>query len=999
MLLAQLEGIQLIEFIDMLVMDMMFLVVIVLLMLPLGIWRQAAFAVMKRNFLGYFSNPTGYVFLCLFVLLTSFAAFWPHEFFTTNLANFEQLNKFLPYIMLIFIPAITMSIWAEERRQGTDELLLTLPAKDFDIVIGKFFAAVLVFTVSLLFSQISNYAVLLAMSGGQLDNQLLFSTYLGYWFMGVAMISLGMVASFLTSNLTVGFIFGAALNAPLAFFSNADVIFSNSSWIQRLFEWSLLQRFEPFGRGLISVSSICYFIGIVVIGVYLSLILIGRRLWLGGRDGTSMLWHYLLRAVFLVIIAVGGVLIVQHSPLNRARVDISESEISTLASSTTEVLDRLAADADAKPIKIEAYISNNVPSEYVKLKYDLVNLLREFDVRGGKRVRVNLHQGIEPFSEEAILAEQKYGIRPQKVRSQSRGALREEDVVLGVAFSSGLERIVIPFMPYGMPVEYELMRSINTVAKDERMTIGIVQTDPLVMGASIGAQGGNFNLPRLRILSELEKQYNLENVDASTPINLWVGGDAGEPLRRRYDVLLVVQPSQSAPTELDNLITAIQTGQPTVIFEDPLPFPGNFPVAANADGKTWDRVRPTYYPRAFSRNGEGKADIQKLWNELDLNIDRLKLAAPQNPAMVAGVDYPVYSSYVVWQKRSENPYKRNDILNMPERIIIKDRDPSDPRFSSDHPSTNLNEEQLIDELYLQFAGYLNPVPKASLTFQPLVNTGVTTGRLLVDKLTKSQGGNLERDRGSANQQFTLAAYIHGDLKDEPLPATEAEVKTSKQKTNVIYIADIDTLSDDYVQIRNFPIQDGVEYRYQNMSFVLNVLDSLAGEMTYLGLRNRKVDHVTLEKIEETYEDAMQKVYEADQQLQIEFETDLNAISSEVTLKLAPLRNDIEKLMKKKQEGQAFDANKLAALQGLFEATVRDENAKFQNKKTELENRRREQKRRIDLNAELEIQEIQRKFKLAAVIIPPIPPLLVGLIVFTRRRLREREGISKDRRLK
>ena len=69
--------------------------------------------------------------------------------------------------------------------------------------------------------------------------------------MGIAMISLGMVASFLTSNLTVGFIFGAALNAPLAFFSNADVIFSSTGWIQNMFDWSLLQRFEPFGRGLI----------------------------------------------------------------------------------------------------------------------------------------------------------------------------------------------------------------------------------------------------------------------------------------------------------------------------------------------------------------------------------------------------------------------------------------------------------------------------------------------------------------------------------------------------------------------------------------------------------------------------------------------------------------------------------------------------------------------------------------------------------------------------
>ena len=76
---------QLIEFAFMLVIDLMFVLGLCLLMLPIGIRRQAAFAVLERNFTGYFSNPTGYVFLCLFVMLTSFAAFWPHEFFTTNL--------------------------------------------------------------------------------------------------------------------------------------------------------------------------------------------------------------------------------------------------------------------------------------------------------------------------------------------------------------------------------------------------------------------------------------------------------------------------------------------------------------------------------------------------------------------------------------------------------------------------------------------------------------------------------------------------------------------------------------------------------------------------------------------------------------------------------------------------------------------------------------------------------------------------------------------------
>ncbi|MFM7206715.1 MAG: Gldg family protein [Planctomycetaceae bacterium] len=906
-------------------------------------------AVFKRNFVAYFSNPTGYVFICVFVLLGSLAAFWPPEFFNSNLANLDQLNRYLPYILLVFVPAITMSVWADERRQGTDELLLTIPASDWEVVFGKYLAAVGIFTVALIFSCICNLIILL--SWGTPDAGLFLANYLGYWFVGLAMLAIGMVASFLTSNLTVGFILGLLFNAPLALAEQAGAVMGPTT-AARVRSWSLADNFSDFGRGVVSLSSVAYFVGIVSVCLYIAMVLIGRRHWTGRRDSSPMGLHYLARTAGLLAAAVGAVLVCRSADV---RADLSQEQISSLSPDTRTLLRTLEA---GRPIDIKAYVSPTVPEDYAQTRINLLNSLRQVERLGRGKVRVEVIP-TEPKTEEAALALQQFGIEPQRVVSRVRGTYRnDQEICLGCAFTSGLEKVVVPFFDRGTPVEYELVRSICTAAQQKRKRLGILTTDADLYGGFDMTSGQQ--RPRQPLVEELEKQYDVVQVDATAPIT------------ETFDVLLAVQPSSLGPEQMANFVTAVKAGQPVAVFEDPLPV-----MMQGVPGTSQPRRSPMGPMAMFGGpQGQPKGDLGLLWEALGVRLS----AGAERPAMGAMGAAP----FIVWQ--SYNPHPKlalEDEFVFIDAALGADAGDQGAGFAAAQPVT-----RGLQEVLFPFPGGIEKTGGAEVSLQPLARTSKRSGTIEIARVEQAlQGGDTRLLRAfekPGDETMTLAVAV-----ERKQPAAEGQPEP--KSVRAVVVSDIDLLSGVFFGLRNRR-DESFNFDFDNVTFALNVLDWLAGDDRFVEIRKRKPKHRTLQRIE----DAVASAREDAERQRAAFIAEFDKAEREASTSMEKEVGAFEKKIKE-MEAQG-DANPQAAMQAIQQlaSSQRLAQRKLDTKIEQLRRKRDAEVETVERKLESTIRREQDWQKWLAVILPPIPPLIVAFFVFFRRRALEREGVAKSR---
>ena len=225
--------------------------------------------ILRRELASYFATPLAYVFILIFLVLANAFAFYVGGFFQLGQADLRPFFMFHPWLYLFLIPALTMKLWAEERKSGSIELLMTLPVKVWEAVLGKYLAAWIFTGIALALT----FPIWLTVNYlGSPDNGVIFASYLGSLLLAGGFLAIGSCMSALTRNQVVAFILGVAACFVLLLAGYPLVLDAFRGWapemlIEAVASLSLLTHFQSITRGVLEARDILYFA--MLIGFFL----------------------------------------------------------------------------------------------------------------------------------------------------------------------------------------------------------------------------------------------------------------------------------------------------------------------------------------------------------------------------------------------------------------------------------------------------------------------------------------------------------------------------------------------------------------------------------------------------------------------------------------------------------------------------------------------------------------------------------------------------------
>lgn len=223
--------------------------------------------IIKKELKAYFNSPIAYIFITIFLVLTGWLFF--RSFFIVNQANLRDFFIVMPYVFLFLVPAITMRLFAEEKKQKTIEILMSWPLKEYEIVLGKFLASLIFLIIALV---LTLPIPIIVNSLGSPDWGIIIGSYLGTIFLGATYLAVGLAISSLTKNQIIAFILAVVIIFVLFIVGESFVLIAMPSWLAPIFRFvGLGSHFNNIGRGVIDSRDIIYYLSMIGLFLYLNI--------------------------------------------------------------------------------------------------------------------------------------------------------------------------------------------------------------------------------------------------------------------------------------------------------------------------------------------------------------------------------------------------------------------------------------------------------------------------------------------------------------------------------------------------------------------------------------------------------------------------------------------------------------------------------------------------------------------------------------------------------
>ncbi|EDM80757.1 probable permease of ABC transporter [Plesiocystis pacifica SIR-1] len=660
--------------------------------------------------------------------------------------------------------------------------------------------------------------------------------------------------------------------------------------------------------------------------------------------------HHLIR-LFALAATVGS--LTYMAQRSNARADLTAEGLSQITSGTRKLIRSIGTTVpstedggeavEIPPVVVTAYVSKEVPRPYVPVRSRLLNILREMEASGGPGLSVRIVEP-ETFSEDAQEAIENYGIAPRPLVSTEGDRVDTLPVFLGVAFTSGPREEVVPFFDRGLSVEYEIVRALEVVTQPEKKVVGIIRDDTKIMG-DFDLQSRR-RIPRWRVVDELEKQYEVRSLNP------------GSAIPEDVDVLFVPQVSSLNQASVDAVQSYLLAGRPALLVADPLPF-FNPKLAPS---------QPMLPPPSQGMMGGGQPPEEK-------GNYRALLAT-------IGVDWP--AEHVSFDL--ENPEAQ--LADAPRSIVVfGERDGKNTFTGGDESVDGLA------QIITLFGGELRPFPAVSTTFEPILVTG-------------EKGGWDPFEQFVDDSNFLFGLQFRGVPPTPTRMAAQDGVKElvvgarisggggggdtgSNANINAIVLADLDMFADSFFQFheRGGDLDgDGlIDMRFDNVTFLLNTIDSLLGDDRFIELRKRQPVFRRLSKV-----DDMTK--KANEERQDKLTAANDAAKAQIEVAQASLDESVAAIS---QRADLDETTKQIMIRSAQEA----ENRKLQAKTEQIERDKSQEIDRVEAEHARAVDEVRDRIRVAAILWPPVPALFMGLLLFLRKRRRESSTIPESRKRK